>query len=638
MRASQQKTLQMTAEAVALSLKPDRHVSNVLKRSANPSNVQQVYLHTLPTDSMIVDGYNDEWRSQGLVPQRFAQNDDSAIEIYGATDQQRFWLSIDVHKETINYYHPSTSGREADGIQLTASNLTEKRTTFLIVASGPGPATVFAHAEFEAPKIDSRIKAVWLETPNGYRVELYGSLSQIKTGLHLTTISPSAIPSDPPNTIGSPSYADPYINEKLQAFSGNSLQAYLASPQGNILAIAGETQGNGIQETPWLLSKLFEAILQQPDFTAIAAPEATGHLPNKLLREKDSALISINGQHIMMTSAALQADALAPSYIVLAQNLNELRNTRDSAITRLIAYSTMVTVLAAIVLAGYASWLSYRIQMLSRSTSSALEENRQLKQTYKSSRLNDEIGDLSRNFGLMLEQVSDYTNYLRTLSGKLSHELRTPLAIVSSSLDNLEQETLSDEASTYAKRAKEGAVRLSTILNAMSAATRVEQAVQAPEFEILRIDHFIEEISFAYRDIHPSHQFEFDTEGDTKYFEIDAAPELLAQMLDKLIDNAVDFSQKNSSIRLTAIAKEDDIRLSVSNTGPALPAGMEQQLFDSLVSIRDEKRGNNERPNLGLGLYIAALIVECHRGVINAKNIENTGVSFEIRLPRKQTG
>jgi signal transduction histidine kinase len=55
---------------------------------------------------------------------------------------------------------------------------------------------------------------------------------------------------------------------------------------------------------------------------------------------------------------------------------------------------------------------------------------------------------------------------------------------------------------------------------------------------------------------------------------------------------------------------------------------MRTQLFDSLVSVRDHNRDKH----LGLGLFIARLIAEGHRGSITADNIEG-GVEFRVRLP-----
>lgn len=99
-------------------------------------------------------------------------------------------------------------------------------------------------------------------------------------------------------------------------------------------------------------------------------------------------------------------------------------------------------------------------------------------------------------------------------------------------------------------------------------------------------------------------------------------------MLDKLADNAVEFSAPDDLISITLSAEARETLITVSNPGPPLPGKMRSQLFDSLVSVRDR----NGEKHLGLGLYIARLIAEGHQGSISADNIEG-GVVFRIKLP-----
>ena len=108
------------------------------------------------------------------------------------------------------------------------------------------------------------------------------------------------------------------------------------------------------------------------------------------------------------------------------------------------------------------------------------------------------------------------------------------------------------------------------------------------------------------------------------------SPELLIQMLDKLVDNAVGFSDKGDTIELRLSLKGDELALSVSNPGPPLPERMRTQMFDPMVSVRPKENARH----LGLGLYIAQLIATGHGGRIKAENVEG-GVVFEVLLPRR---
>jgi len=71
------------------------------------------------------------------------------------------------------------------------------------------------------------------------------------------------------------------------------------------------------------------------------------------------------------------------------------------------------------------------------------------------------------------------------------------------------------------------------------------------------------------------------------------APDLLAQMLDKLVENAVDFAAAGTSIRISLAS---DARLRVENQGPALPDAIRDSLFDSMVSLRGRDRRSASKP------------------------------------------
>jgi signal transduction histidine kinase len=101
-------------------------------------------------------------------------------------------------------------------------------------------------------------------------------------------------------------------------------------------------------------------------------------------------------------------------------------------------------------------------------------------------------------------------------------------------------------------------------------------------------------------------------------------------MLDKLVDNAVDFSSAADTIEIGLMNSGIDLQLRVMNPGPALPERMRTQLFDSLVSVRS---GDSDR-HLGLGLYIARLIAEGHGGNIVAQDVSD-GVAFVVHLPHQ---
>ena len=139
----------------------------------------------------------------------------------------------------------------------------------------------------------------------------------------------------------------------------------------------------------------------------------------------------------------------------------------------------------------------------------------------------------------------------------------------------------------------------------------------------------LEEVTEAYRQIYSCHQFQLEYDHNDDYT-INLAPELIVQLLDKLISNAVDYAPVDQPIRFKLNKINTQLQLSVENQGPHFSSDNIPQLFDSMVSSRQQ----SDTPHLGLGLHIVKLISDFHHGNINARDLPgDKGVIFELLLP-----
>ena len=238
---------------------------------------------------------------------------------------------------------------------------------------------------------------------------------------------------------------------------------------------------------------------------------------------------------------------------------------------------------------------------------------------------------MARSFATLLARLNEYTSYLRTLAGKLAHEIRTPLTIVRSSLDNLESEEVPPAARTYLERARQGSERLNGILQAMGAASRVEEAIGSAERVDFDLVPVLASAVAAYRGAFPQRQFRFDCA--LSELTLRGAPDLIVQLLDKLIDNAVDFSPHGLHDHGAAAgaAARGAPRGRQPRRRPS-PLQLAGRAFESLWQSRP---GGDSRPHFGLGLYIVRLIAEFHGGAARAANLPaGGGVRFRVQLAR----
>ena len=130
----------------------------------------------------------------------------------------------------------------------------------------------------------------------------------------------------------------------------------------------------------------------------------------------------------------------------------------------------------------------------------------------------------------------------------------------------------------------------------------------------------------------PSRNRRFECDVTDDVIEMTGAPDLIVQMLDKLIDNAVDFSADGATITVKLRAESSWAEVSVANPGPPLPPEAATRLFESLWQSRVE---SDKRPHFGLGLYIVRLIAEFHGGTARPRTFPtNAGAIFTVRLAR----
>src|SRR5688500_1921731 len=383
----------------------------------------------------------------------------------------------------------------------------------------------------------------------------------------------------------------------LRSLGRAESRIWIVDREQRLLAIAGDLRKKTVAESPQgdMLDRLARALrpvtsflLERPteDFDdALSESQISGGA------EVRNALLGMQGRRWRQSadSRAVILSAAHPTWDgeeeVAAQAAEEASNGVRSVSTRTLEKLVAVTLVAfglgSLALLLFATRLSLRLRRLRDEAEEAIDSQGRVKKLLTGSRANDEIGDLSRSFSTALERLAQYNAYLENLGGRLAHELRTPVTVVGSSLENLRMAPLPEEARVYTERAAEGLARLQTALTRMSEATRLEQLVRQAEREAFDAREVVRGCATGYEAIYPSRRFAVSLPD--KPVMLRGAPDLYAQMLDKLAANAVDFSDGAEPIRLRLDARGS---LTVSNSGPLLPDDIAGRLFESMVSGR----------------------------------------------------
>jgi len=628
LRNGQQEILAGMARAVASSLR--QHREEFPRRDSAFSVDGQVYIHKL-TSRPEIDGYFDDWplASDSL---RSMRGTDGPVHFAVGSDEQAVYLYVSVSDRNVVY------GK--DEVVLVSSSPPERQEAIAFKAEAPGRILSTKQTQYGfAP--EPTISAWWQDVPGGYHVEARIPLSQLGTNLGISVIntdSPEAAGTRSNSYIGRfPGPARQEISALMRA-AANHVQAdmrlIITDADGWRIGRSGQlgSRDDGTQSSR-LIRRIYDLLLEEGDEATLAEPDPLGrerqpYVSTALEGGESGAWFrsSDTGKAVIAVTAPVTVGTETLGAVILQQGTDAILSLTNEGLSRLIYLTLVTTLVVAGTLLGYATWLSRRIRALSIAAEEALE-GEDLSTALPSALANDEVGDLSRSFSWVLQQLGEYNAYLRSLASKLSHELRTPLAIVTSSLENLEHEPLNEASLGYTARAREGADRLRQILSAMSEASRVEELMRNAEPERFDLRAVLDSITQAYGDAYAGRVFEFNCDVDAAAAE--GSPELLIQMLDKLVDNAVDFSDDGDTISISLSGTDGNFEITVSNPGPPLPERMRSQMFDSMVSMR----GGKDSKHLGLGLYVARLIAEGHGGRISADNTDG-GVCFTVSVPR----
>ncbi|WP_287498892.1 proteobacterial dedicated sortase system histidine kinase, partial [Alteromonas sp. AO-Serp] len=511
------------------------------------------------------------------------------------------------------------------------------------------------------------IQGRWQETATGYNIELRFPLSMTTGGLAFSIVDVDDRASrlkqyalGTANTkelaeLGTVITPSPEIERILAGLKYADSRVWVVDKHKRVLARAGDIQSaTGIEvdeketssntiwhwvESEWLLPLYYQILTRPPadfideldDAYALVGQDlgtALNGQPDSLWR------LSPDNKAIVLSAAyPIFIEGNVMGAVIVEQTTNGIRTLRNRALEQLFHVILAVMTIGTLGLLLFATRISNRIRSLRDNTEAVIDDNGKIIGTLPVSNQRDEIGDLSRSFADVLSRLQQYNSYLENMASRLSHELRTPIAVVKSSLDMLTQVNDADQQAVFVERAQSGVNRLSTILNSMSEATRLEQAIQQEDLEPFDLVKVISGCIAGYEHAYSHRRFSFTHNADTA--RILGSPELTAQMFDKVIANAVDFSEKESEIQVSITVKDKQAELTISNTGPLLPEGMRSQLLQSMVSVRKENDVQNaSSPHLGLGLYIANIIMTFHKGQLSLFNRkDSTGVVVSARFP-----
>jgi two-component system sensor histidine kinase VicK len=214
----------------------------------------------------------------------------------------------------------------------------------------------------------------------------------------------------------------------------------------------------------------------------------------------------------------------------------------------------------------------------------------------------------------------------------VSHELKTPLTPLSLRLASCERRLEHGEPVDPAslRQARQHLLRLTSLINDLLDASRVESGRLALRPQPTRLDTLVERAIRVSRSSHDSeHRIELHVPDMPA--QVLGDPYRLEQVVANLLENAIKYSPNGGTIRVSLENRGDVVLLSVSDPGIGIPKDQQEHLFERYFRARNVS--THSYGGLGLGLYICRDIVERHHGRIWVESEVGRGSTFYVALP-----
>lgn len=240
----------------------------------------------------------------------------------------------------------------------------------------------------------------------------------------------------------------------------------------------------------------------------------------------------------------------------------------------------------------------------------------------------EELHSMAHNFNTMVRELSNTEILRKDFIENVSHEFQTPLSAIEGYAALLQNQSLTTQKrQEYAKRILVNARRLSDLSGNILLLSRLEHQELEIQKETYALDEQIREAILLFETKWT--QKELCLEVDLSAIRYKGNKELLMQVWQNLIGNAVKFVAQKGEIRITLRIEKNDVIVTVADNGIGMSEAVQKRIYEKFYQADTSRTGIGN----GLGLTLAKRIVDLHDGTLTVASAEGKGTMFTVTLP-----
>ena len=240
----------------------------------------------------------------------------------------------------------------------------------------------------------------------------------------------------------------------------------------------------------------------------------------------------------------------------------------------------------------------------------------------------EELHSMAHNFNTMVRELSNTEILRKDFIENVSHEFQTPLSAIEGYAALLQNRSLTTQKrQEYAARILVNARRLSDLSGNILLLSRLEHQELEIQKETYALDEQIREAILLFETKWT--QKELCLEVDLSAIRYKGNKELLMQVWQNLIGNAVKFVAQKGEIRITLRIEKNDVIVTVADNGIGMSEAVQKRIYEKFYQADTSRTGIGN----GLGLALAKRIVDLHNGTLTVASAEGKGTMFTVTLP-----
>ena len=318
--------------------------------------------------------------------------------------------------------------------------------------------------------------------------------------------------------------------------------------------------------------------------------------------------------------------------VIVGQSLATSNDAKGDA-----KHALYVIVPIAIVLSGLGAWLLSGAAL--RPVDQMRADAQRLSETGVPGQIgtpgtSDSLDRLATTFNVLLGRLHASLDRQRDLVADAGHELRTPLAVLQTELEVADRPGRSREDLVESVRhARAETARLAALSEDLLLLAQADGPTEILHTELTEPLDVVSGSVAAFRDEAAAAGVALAVHAAATPTVAELDPVALRRVLDNLLDNALRHTAPGGSIDVRLEHGEDELVLTVDDTGPGFPEDFLPHAFERFSRAERSRSRSHAGYGSGLGLSIVETLVGAHGGCVTAANRDAGGARLTVRLP-----